>query len=63
VAVDREKIPSSSKPTGTEGWGLRETNTIRVLEKGQSCRDVGSPGEMDGGTPHLEDHLTTLCGG
>jgi len=24
-----------------EGWGLRETNTIRVLEKGQSCRDEG----------------------
>ncbi len=28
----------------TAGWGLRETNTIRVLEKGQSCRDVGIPG-------------------
>ena len=23
-----------------EGWGLRESNTVRILEKGQTCREA-----------------------
>ena len=35
---------AAGRSVGAPGWGLRETNTIRILERGQTCSQAGETG-------------------